>query len=214
VAAADDLVVFIKEGLAHGLSRADMRAALGQAGWRGEQIDAALGHFADVQFPIPVPRPRPYLSAREAFMYVLFFSTLYISAYQFGSLVFHIIARMVPDPASRETVEAARQNMRWSIAALIVAFPVFAYVASLIARGIRRDPVKRTSIVRKQLTYATLFIAAATLIGDVTVLVYNALGGELTTRFVLKVLTVGLIGGTVFIYYLLDLRRDELETRS
>jgi uncharacterized membrane protein YpjA len=35
------------------------------------------------------------------------------------------------------------------------------------------------------------------------------LGGELTTRFILKVLVAAVIAGTVFGYYLRDLRRDE-----
>ena len=50
---------------------------------------------------------------------------------------------------------------------------------------------------------------SCTLIGDVLSLVYSALGGELTTRFVLKVAIVGLIAGTIFWYYLSDLRRDQ-----
>jgi hypothetical protein len=39
----------------------------------------------------------------------------------------------------------------------------------------------------------------------------NTLGGELTSRLVLKVLTVGAIAGTAFSYYLSDLRREERE---
>ena len=59
-----------------------------------------------------------------------------------------------------------------------------------------------------------MFIAATVLIGDVTTLVYNLLGGELTVRFALKVLTVALIAGTAFTYYLRDLRLDEQESRA
>jgi hypothetical protein len=49
------------------------------------------------------------------------------------------------------------------------------------------------------------------LIGDVTTLVYSLLGGELTTRFVLKVLVVGAIAGTILWFYVSDLRVDEQE---
>jgi hypothetical protein len=49
--------------------------------------------------------------------------------------------------------------------------------------------------------------------GDVTTLVYSLLSGEATLRFLLKVLVVALIAGTAFIYYLRDLRADEVETR-
>ena len=79
--------------------------------------------------------------------------------------------------------------MRWSISSLIVAFPVFLYLSWTTEREMR-DPMKRTSQVRRWLTYLTLFASACALIGDVTTLVYNALGGELTIRFVLKVVTV------------------------
>ena len=37
-----------------------------ETGWPRDQVGGALGAFADVTFPMPVPRPRPYLSAREA----------------------------------------------------------------------------------------------------------------------------------------------------
>jgi hypothetical protein len=75
----------------------------------------------------------------------------------------------------------------------------------------RINPVKRLSTIRRWLTYLTLFIAAGVLIGDLITLVYNLLGGELTVRFVLKVITVAAIAGTAFGYYLWDLRREERE---
>ena len=62
---------------------------------------------------------------------------------------------------------------------------------------------------RRQLTYLTLFLAASILIGDLISVVYNFLGGEITIRFLLKVLTVALISGGVFAYYLVELRADE-----
>ena len=58
------------------------------------------------------------------------------------------------------------------------------------------------------------YIAYGVLIGDLTVLIDRVLGGELSARFVLKVLTVGTIAGTAFWYYLSDLRRDETEVRT
>jgi hypothetical protein len=60
----------------------------------------------------------------------------------------------------------------------------------------------------------TLFVAASVLIADFTTLVYNLLGGELTVRFLLKVLTVGVIAGATFGYYLWDLRLDEKEEQQ
>jgi hypothetical protein len=99
--------------------------------------------------------------------------------------------------------------MRWSIAYLVITFPVFVFLAAYIGRDVASNPTKRLSPVRRWLTYLTLFVAACALIGDFTTLVYNALAGDLTVRFTLKVLVVLVIAGAVFGYYLSDLRREE-----
>jgi len=211
VAVNDELMTFVKEGLARGVPRAEIEQALGRAGWGAAEVRVALGSFADVAFPIPVPRPRPYVSARDAFLYLVLFSTLYTVAFNFGSLMFDLINQWVPDPAapeSRMPAEYLAQAIRWSVSTLIVATPVFLWVSALVGREIKRDPVKRQSKVRRWLTYLTLFVAACVLVGDVTALVYNLLGGELTTRFLLKALVVASIVGTIFLYYLTDLRGD------
>lgn len=198
----DDLTDFVRQGLAGGFSRLELEQALTRAGWSVDQTRAALQGFADVGFPIPVPRPRPYLSAREGFIYIVMFCTLYLSAYNLGSILFELINRQLPDPAlpsgSAEWTAAA---IRWSVSSLIVAFPVFLYLSWLTSRDIRSDPAKRSSNVRKLTTYLTLLLGAGVLLGDVTTLVYNLLGGELTVRFILKAATVGGIAGAIFVYY-------------
>jgi hypothetical protein len=211
--ATRDLELFVREALAAGQSRPAIEAALAQAGWPREQVDDALGAYADVAFPVPVPKPRPYLSAREAFLYLVLFATLYISAYHLGSLLFDLLDRALPDPAdARYGFVDPASSMRFSVASLLVAFPVFLFVARLLGRELARNPVKRLSAVRRWLTYITLFLAAGIVIGDLIAAVYNVLGGELTLRFALKVLVVGAIAGTVFAYYLVDLRHEERES--
>lgn len=214
MAASEELVGFVRDALGRGVARAQIEDALLRAGWDKDHVRDALAAFADVAFPVPVPRPRPYLSAREAFMYLVLFTTLYITAYSFGSLAFELIERAFPDPSVRVPGDVSGDEIRWPIASLIVAFPVFLYVACWVGRTIRRDPTKRASKIRKQLTYLTLFVAAVVLISDFIVLVYNFLGGELTVRFALKVLTVAAIAGTVFGYYLWDLRLEEKELET
>jgi len=209
MAATDELHDFVKEALATGTSRTDVEGALVQAGWGAARARAALAEFADVAFPIPVPRPRPSLDARDAFFYLVLFGTLYICAFNLGSLVFEFINRAFPDPAFQRNANLAAQNLRWSIAALIVATPVFLFVSSLVGRAIRQDPVKRGSKVRRWLAYLTLTIASGVLVGDFITLVFNVLAGELSARFVLKVATVAAIAGGVFFYYLWDLKADE-----
>jgi hypothetical protein len=204
-----DLVDFVRQSLRAGLSRAEIEGALVQAGWPADQARRALRGFAEVDFPVPVPSPASHAATREAFFHLVMFATLVVSAYSLGNLLFQLIDRAFPDPLTRNSLQPTLQAIRWSLSSLIVAFPIFLYAASLVGKAVRRDPGVRSLRARRQLTYLTLFAAAAILIGDLIGVVYNFLGGEITMRFLLKVLTVALIAGGVFVYYLLELRADE-----
>jgi hypothetical protein len=127
-------------------------------------------------------------------------------------MLFQFINLAFPDPVQGALPREATENaIRWSVSALVVTFPVFLFVARIVQQEVTRDPSRRASKVRRWLTYLTAFVAAGFLTGDVTALIYNLLGGELTVRFLLKALTVGSIAGVVFGYYLKDLKRDESE---
>jgi hypothetical protein len=214
MALSAELIGFVKESLIRGLPRADVEQVLLRAGWPREQVRQALNGFSDVEFAIPVPRPVPSVSARDAFLYVVMFATLILSGYNLGDLLFELIDRAFPDPGAQTFSHSTLQSIRWSLSSLIVAFPVFLYVAWLVGRAVLREPTKRASKVRRQLTYVTLFIASCVLIGDFISVVYSFLGGDLRIRFVLKVLTVALIAGTAFGYYLWELRGDEKEPET
>ena len=209
----NELQAFVKEGLGKGLSRVQLKETLLKAGWQEDEVTNALALYADVDFPIPVPRRKPYLSAREAFLYLVMFFTLYGSAFSVGTLLFQFINRWLPDAAqSYEAILSVSTSIiRTSTATLVISFPVFLFVAWILKKAIARDPEKRSSKIRKWLTYITLFIAAGIIIGDLITLVTYFLNGELTLRFVLKVLVVLGIAGTVFGYYLWDLRGEEKE---
>lgn len=206
--ASDELLTFVYKALEKGASRDEIQTALLSAGWPKDEIDKALGAYAQLDFPIPVPRPRPYVSARDAFVYLVIFATLAISAYHFGSLVFQLINRAFPDALDGGREGYSLRAVRQAVAALIVAFPIYVTLSYRVNAAIRRDPTKRSSKIRKWLTYMTLFVAAAVLVGDLTAVIYNLLAGDLTVRFILKALTVVLVAGAVFGYYLWDLRED------
>lgn len=209
-----DLERFVYASLERGYGRADIEKALLLAGWAPEQVKPALAAFAESDFAIPVPRPRPYLSAREAFIYLVIFTTLYLSAYHLGALLFNLIDRAFPDVALNNSymAEATRSDLRWSLASIIIAFPVFLWLSARNGRELERQPVKRQSVIRRWLTYLTLFVASVALIIDFTTLVDHLLGGELTIRFGLKVLVAAVIAVVAFGYYLRDLRKDEVES--
>ena len=211
----EDLTGFIREALNRGLARDEIRDVLSQADWSDEEVRGGLLSFAEIDFPIPVPRPRPSLSAREAFEYLVLFGTLYMSAFSLGTLLFQFINLAFPDPLwSQNAIDAIPDTIRRSIAALVVATPIFLYVARINSRAIARSPLKRTSPVRRWLTYLTLAVVGGILIGDATSLIYNLLDGEVAARFLLKVLTIAGITGTAFVYFISDLRHDEKEAEA
>jgi hypothetical protein len=207
----NELQSFVKEALVKGVSRPDIRAALLAAKWKPEEADAALALFAEVPFAIPVPARKPYLSAREAFLYLVLFTCLYVSAFNFGSLLFYFIEQWFPDAALNGYYSSVGDEsaLRFSISALVVSFPLYLWLSSLMQRAIAEEPEKKASRVRGWLTYLTLFVAAGVIIGDLIALLYNLLGGELTVRFSLKALVILLIAGATFGYYLWDSRKAE-----
>jgi len=93
-----ELHSFVKDSLEKKQSRTAIQEALLQAGWQEQEIAKALNSFAEIDFPVPVPKRKPYLAAREAFLYLVSFITLYITAFSFGALLFSFIDIWFPDP--------------------------------------------------------------------------------------------------------------------
>lgn len=205
--------LFVRESLAKNIPRKDIDAALLKAGWQQDEIATALAAYADIPFAVPVPKRKPYASAQEAFMYLLLFLTLYISAISLGTLLFQLVNTWLPDALTEYSGTGRLSMIRGSIASLIIAYPVFMWMTALLRKGIKKDPDKRASKIRKWLTYITLFLAAGTIIGDLIALVNNLLNGDLTLRFILKILIIGGIAGLIFGYYFWDMKRDK-ETAS
>ncbi|HPF95525.1 MAG TPA: DUF5671 domain-containing protein [bacterium] len=206
-----ELQLFVRESLAKDQSREAIAEALKKGGWPQDEIDSALAAYADVAFPVAVPKRKPYLSAKEAFLYLVLFMTLYISAISLGTILFQFINRAFPDTIYSYGYDGTASIIRGALSAMIIAFPVFLGVSSVLRKAILKNPEKRSSKIRKWLTYVTLFGATTTIIIDLITILTSLLGGELTARFFLKALTVLVIAGSIFGYYLWDLRSEEKE---
>ena len=205
------LVEFVKESLQQGQSREAIHGALTQAGWRAAEVDAALAVYTDIAFPVAVPRPQPYLSARQAFLYLLFFILLGIVSFSLGSLLFALVDYGFPDKteAGGYVVRYRDAQVRSGMSGVLVATPIFLWLGYVLRGARERSPELQRSRIRKWLTYLSLVIAGCTLLGDATSLVYNFLGGDLTTRFVLKSLVVAVIAGAIFTYFISDAEKGD-----
>ena len=108
-------------------------------------------------------------------------------------------------------LQGAYSIIRFAVSSLVVAFPIYITTLWFMGKEYITIPEKRNLRIRKWLIYFTLFLTALIMIGDLIVLVNTFLGGEITMRFVLKVLTVFAVTGTIFAYYLLDVRKYKTE---
>jgi hypothetical protein len=147
---------------------------------------------------------------KDVFMHLLSIIALYVSVGISMALLFQYINIWIPDPLERVnyySVSSLYDSIRWFISVLIIVFPVYAWTVWYLNRDYAKFPEKREMKLRRWLLYLTLFLAALIIIGDLIALVYNLLRGEFTSRFILKVLTVFVIAGAVFTYYLWEVRR-------
>lgn len=198
---------FIRDALARGESRERISKALAEAGWPEDHVADALAEFADVDFPLPVPRPRRPGGAREAFLYIVFFALLGMIAGQVGRLSFALINHLFADALAHDWPQWRAEGLRWSIASLVVGYPIFLYLGWRLSTARRKNPERRVSRIRSWLTYITLIFAALTLIGDLVAVVYNFLGGELGNRFLAKAAVVAAISGAILFNYTRDAER-------
>ena len=76
----------------------------------------------------------------------------------------------------------------------------------LIRNSLEAEPEKASIWIRKWGLMLTLFIASLIALVDLVTLINTFLGGEITTRFILKVAVVLLIAVGVFLHFLADLR--------
>jgi len=145
-------------------------------------------------------------NAKYAFYYLLSLVALAFTAIAAGMVAFGIINKTVADAILNYA--SSDGQLKFAISALFIAAPVFYGVSALINRGLRKGDLDKESDLRRWLTYFLLLVSFIVILGSFIGVINNFLSGELTLRFVLKALTVIIISGTIFSYYLYDLKRD------
>ena len=144
-------------------------------------------------------------TARDFFLNLGVVITLYVSIVSFLSLVFSIVNKLFPDTLSYYG-DSYSYGMRMAVASLIVVFPLFLWLSKLVRRDIDADSSRREVAARRVLTWITLFVSGAAVSIDLVVLLNTFLGGEITARFVLKVLAVLVVAGAVLAYYVNEVK--------
>jgi len=149
---------------------------------------------------------KPKVTPKDFFLWAGAMFALYGSVISFLTLIFQYINYAYPDPLTYYYIEPYSGSMRFAMASLIVLVPVTVLLMRYIRKDIARDALKNELWVRRWALVLTVFIAGATVVGDLIALVNGFLGGDLTLRFFLKVAVVFLVMGGAFLHFLADLR--------
>lgn len=150
----------------------------------------------------------PRTTPKDFFLHLGAAIALYASAIALLNLSFSVINYFLPDRLAGYFYAG---SVAWPISMLIVLVPLLYTLEWLIGRDLARMPEKKELWIRKWRTYLTLFLAGAAIIGDLIALINIYLNGEITGRFVYKVLAVGIVSAVIFAYYILE---KSAETRK
>lgn len=149
------------------------------------------------------PNTQPRSHAKDVFLNLASMVTLYASAAALLNLLFSIINKVYPQTLGYYY----SPSISLPVATLIIVFPLYILFMWLIEKDLASSIEGRMSGIRKWLIYITLFISGGLIVGDlVTVLYYFLDGQDITAGFLLKILSIIVVAGAVFGYYITDAR--------
>ncbi len=140
--------------------------------------------------------------------------TLITSVTSFLNLVFETLSKRFPDVLNAtyqygySTYEY--ESIRMALATLIIFFPAFLIVSYFWKKFSKGEMGHIDQIIRKWVIYIILFLSAIVLMVDLVALIRYFISGEITTRFILKVVVVLVTALIVGKYYILDLMDNKI----
>jgi membrane protease YdiL (CAAX protease family) len=209
-----DIKTYITEHIRSGKTKRDIHEQLSAVGWSDDEIDAAYAS-ALIESGVPVPEEgsrgayAKKSSAVEIVINFFSFILLGIVVFALGSLYFGIIEYFFPDALnmSEWRLRHMRETVHYSMAALIVGFPLLVVALKLWFKKFREGEGKVESKLSKWLTYLVLLVASVTIVGDLIAILNEFLQGEISVRFFLKAFTILAIAGSVFGFYFLERKK-------
>ncbi len=150
------------------------------------------------------------MTPKDFFLNLGVIVSLYVGVVSWLALLFQLIDKSFPD-----ILEHAYQGdfyssgARGAIATLVIVFPLFLWLSKVLRKNFIENPEKKEIGLRKWLVHITLFLAGAAIVVDLIILINAFLGGELSTRFILKIVAVLIVASIIFGFYLSDLKKKE-----
>ncbi len=156
------------------------------------------------------------VSPKDVFMQLLAIVMLYASAISFITLIFQSANVHFPDQldGAYYYLGGALGSIRFAIATLVIVFPVYLITNWFLNKLYLKEPEKRNLRIKKWLTYLTIFVAALAIISNLVALIYRFLDGEITPRFIVKVLTIFFVAISIFGYYFWELKQGKENSKN
>lgn len=146
--------------------------------------------------------------AKMFFLHLLSMVTLYATAGAFIGLTHGLVDLYLPDTLNDyRTADNIKDGLKVSLSFLIVMFPVYLGTLSVLQKLYTKNKTLRELKSRTWLVYLTLFICALILLFSTVFTLNTLLDGELTARFLLKLLSILFIALAVGGYYLHDIKK-------
>lgn len=198
----------IEEGTSHDEIKKQLRAV----GWSEDEADSAYAAgLANCGVPLPDKNAQKIFSKKSSTVEIVvnFFSfiLLGIFAVSLGVLLFGVINYFFQDKLVNYYKRSSADSIHYAIASLIIGVPLYYFAMRFWFRRLGEDKLKVESKLTKWITYLVLLVAAVTVVGDLIVVIFNMLQGEITTRFFLKALTIFMITGGIFSFYFLERKK-------
>jgi len=156
---------------------------------------------------------KPKLNAGFFFLCLGLLVTLITSVVSFLNLVFSTLDKRFPDVLNSNYQYGYStydyESIRMALATLIIFFPVFIVVSYFWKKFTKERMGVFDEIIKKWVIYIILFLSSVVVIVDLVTLVKYFISGEITSRFILKVIVTLLVAVLVGIYYVLLLREKE-----
>lgn len=146
-----------------------------------------------------------------AFYYCLSLVTLIIGSVSLGIIISEIINNFFPLISTSYYTDDS--GLKSAISGVIIAFPIYYFVTSLIYKGISKQEFDIEAGPRKWLTYFIILVSSVVMIGSLISLLNNFLDGETTINFVLHVLSILGISSTIFTFYFNDIKNKEVNKK-
>jgi hypothetical protein len=136
--------------------------------------------------------------------------SLIASVASFLNLVFETLNQKFPDVLNATYQYGYNtynfEGMRMALATLIIFFPVFLVLSHYWRKMIGKGLGHTDEIIRKWMVYILIFLSSIVILVDLVTLVKYFVSGEITLRFILKILVTLAVAKWTLLYYLYQLR--------